>query len=263
MNKHEKALSKIWKKFDPDKNDSELKSFICYYHPSVIEIKRQIDQAEKRILVGIKNQDPNKRTSTIEDAIYRSWAYYMKHDGQDFLFRESCDGYLCRWVYGIEIGEENWTGKSTFEFDEEDLDELWNNIWERNTEEGFWGEEEIKKMIWEDGYGLRRNILRSIKDIQEMITPEMKKEIEKRKSKTDTCYEVFRPLREKFELDDEAGKMDDWTSVQRREARPVFRHDRSDHIKTTWNVQYICEDLWGGLDHEAIYEKVRKEQEED
>lgn len=263
MGKYEKRVGKIWEKYDPNSKDGELDLFIKSYHPSVIDLERRIHSLEKEILFGIKNQDPKRRTSEIEDAIYRSWSYFMKHDKLDFLFRESCDEYLCRWFYGIEMGTENWTGKSTFEFDEENLDELWNNIWEWSSEEGCWGGEDIKKLIWENEYGLRTKTLRNIKEIQEMITPDMKKEIEERKRKADTCYESFTPLREKFESDDEAGKMDDWTSGQRREARPVFRHNRSDHEKQTWEVQYICEDIWGDLDHKAIYEKVRKEKGED
>lgn len=262
MGKYEKRVGKIWEKYDPNSFDLELDIFINQNHPSVIDLERRIHSIEKQILFGIKNQNPDRRKSEVEEAIYRSWSCFMKHEKKDFLFRESCDEYLCRWFYGIERGEENWTGKSIFEFDEKDLDELWNNMWEWSSEEGNWGSEDIKKLIWEDEYGLRTDTLRSINDIQEMITPEMKKEIEERKRKTDTCYEVFTPLREKFESDDEAGKMDDWNVGQRKEARPVFRHSR-EYSKQTWKVQYICEDLWGDLDHEAIYEKVRKVKGED
>lgn len=262
MGKYEKRVGKIWEKYDPNSFDQDLDIFINQNHPSVIDLERRIHSIVRQILFGIQNQNSDRRKSFVEDTIYQSWSYFMKHDKLDFLFRECCDEYLCRRFYGIEMGEENWTGKSTFEFDEKDLDELWNNIWEWSSEEGHWGSEDIKKLIWENEYGLRRDCLSSIKEIQEMISPEMKAEIEERKRKTETCYKVFRPLREKFESDNEAGKMDDWSVGQWREAKPVFRHDR-DYSKQTWEVQYICEDIWGDLDHEAIYEKVRKEQEKD
>lgn len=266
MGKYEKRIGKIWDKFD--RSDDELLEYAKEHHPSVLKIKDWINTLYSRVSRIVINKDPASRAKAIDRAVWESWGFYMKHDQQEFLFNEWCDHYCCRHLFDIEFAEyeeENaWSGKCySLVFSEKDLDEQWDLNWENYAEDEYWGSTELKDSIWKDeGYfGIKKSLLWDINHMQQLITPSHWEEINSRKEKVNTSFASFKKLREKFDEEREAGKYDDLSVGEYRAIKPVWRHG-NEYEKPVREIDFICDDLWGGLDHEAIYEKVQKEQEE-
>ena len=270
MGKYEKRIGKIWDKFDPDKSDYDLTSFIKSNHPSVHRMNDYSRFLEVRIRLSLTCHDERYRQSEIENAIYRAWRYFMVHDKLEFLFKEAVDNYLSDWFYGIPIS-------STEEYDDDNIwsekslvtdsgatnfDEHWEQGWEWADDGDCWGNDAVKKLIWEDEYGLRRDLISSHERWQLLIPSTVKDSIEEGKKKMTASVAAYKKLSDKWTADAEAGKHDDLSRGEIRKLKPVFRHSRMDHSEPTWDVQYVCDDMWSHLDFEAIYEKNKTEDDE-
>ena len=264
MGKYEKRIGKIWDKFDG--NDDELLSFAKENHPSVQKIKDNINTFYSQVSRVAINKEPNSRLKTIEHNVWQSWSYYMKHDQQEFLFNEWCDQQCCKHLFSITFAEYEevnaWSGRCfALEISEKDLDEQWELNWENYADDDCWGSTNLKDSIWNDEYGIRRDMLWHINHMQQLITPSHWEEINSRKEKVNSSFSAFKKLREKFEEEREAGKYDDYSRGEIRAIKPVWRHSR-EYEKPAREIDFICDDLWKNLDHEEIYTRLEKENNE-
>ena len=115
---------------------------------------------------------------------------------------------------------------AALEISEKDLDEQWELNWENYADDDCWGSTNLKDSIWNDEYGIRRDMLWHINHMQQLITPSHWEEINSRKEKVNSSFTAFKKLREKFDGEKDAGKYDDYSRGEIRAIKPVWRHSR-------------------------------------
>ena len=104
MKSLQKKLLNIWKKWEPDIDESgELDEFITHYHSSIRWMENYVSDHMRRIMFAINCfQDEEKRNKFIEQTIHDSYKKFCI--GKDKIPRyakEYVDVTLCRELYGI------------------------------------------------------------------------------------------------------------------------------------------------------------------
>ena len=220
---------------------------------SLLKVKEVLDAHLCMDLFGIHLE------STLEELLYRG-----SYDDQKKVF----SAFFYQEKYG---SIEKW------------LDTVWENNWKYNndpsrTNSGWYPQvdsderDKFKEMIWQDyedtyGFlwlGLRSELTKEIKLLQEHISDQFKEEIKIRRKEVARIINIFmkqhdlvESKKEEFCKDINSHKKIKRILKEHCLIEPTFCHNTQ--TEKTWNREFVTEDLWKDLD---LYEIYKKEMEE-
>ena len=256
-------MLKIWEKFDPNgENDSDLENFIKDSHPAIRDMTARANWYVQKILRGIECLNKEKREQAVEVSVNRSWKM-LNYQGEDFV-KHFCDDLILDEFWGIYIsnngsteidGKEiswlKWSGKSRFDWNEKDLKEDWDFLWEHNQDDRHYGSDELKDWIWDKKGGkLEENLMELLKQAQAIIPDELRKDIDARVKIVNEKVSEYASAWIQFEKEREKGG--------KHEGKSFMKLDTSGEAPDI-EKYHFADDYWKDLDHLGIVKKKEDE----